>query len=325
MNRPPLFDGRSPGESHKLHQAGPSDVLRIAFDPVYVLPLPAGHRFPMQKYELIPGQLMYEGVISQKNLFAPAICPDEIVLWTHDRDYLDKLHRQTLSEKEQRHIGFPQSPQLTLRELVITQGTIDCCHYAMQHGVALNVAGGTHHAFADRGEGFCLLNDFAVAANYLLHKKLAQRILIIDLDVHQGNGTANIFKDQPAVFTFSVHGDHNYPFRKEKSDLDIGLKDGTGDAIYLPLLENTLDTLIRQLSPDFAFYLSGVDILATDKFGKLKMTMEGCRRRDEIVFTHLKKNRIPCVVAMGGGYSPDIKTIVEAHCNTFRVAAVIYE
>lgn len=299
--------------------------LQIAYDPVYIQPLPAGHRFPMLKYELIPEQLIYEGTISQKNLFSPQPCPDEIILWTHDRFYLDKLHHQTLSEKEQRHIGFPQSPQLTLRELVITQGTIDCCHFALETGVALNVAGGTHHAFTDRGEGFCLLNDFAVAANYLLKKKLASRILIIDLDVHQGNGTANIFKDEPAVFTFSMHGAHNYPFRKEKSDLDIELKDGTNDDSYLSLLENTLPDLIKQFSPDFAFFLSGVDILETDKFGRLKVTPAGCRRRDEIVFTQLKNNRIPCVVAMGGGYSPEIKTIVEAHCNTFRVAAALYE
>jgi acetoin utilization deacetylase AcuC-like enzyme len=299
--------------------------IKIAYDPVYVQPLPPDHRFPMIKYELIPEQLLYEGTITQKNLFSPGPCPDDIILWTHHREYLDKLHHQTLSAKEQRRIGFPQSPQLTLRELVITQGTIDCCHYALETGVALNVAGGTHHAFAGRGEGFCLLNDFAVAANYLLRKKMAERILIIDLDVHQGNGTASIFEDQPAVFTFSMHGAHNYPFHKEKSDLDIALKDGTNDAIYLPLLENTLHTLISQLSPDFAFFLSGVDILETDKFGKLKVTAAGCRRRDEIVFTQLKNNRIPCVVAMGGGYSPDIKTIVEAHCNTFRVAAGIYE
>lgn len=299
--------------------------LRIAYDPVYVQPLPLAHRFPMIKYELIPEQLLYEGTITEKNLFSPTPCPDEIVLWTHDREYLQKLHQQKLSEKEQRHIGFPQSPSLTLRELVITQGTIDCCHFAMEYGIALNVAGGTHHAFADRGEGFCLLNDFGVAANYLLKKKLAERILIIDLDVHQGNGTASLFSDQPAVYTFSMHGAHNYPFRKEKSDLDIALKDGTGDAIYLGLLENTLHTLLNQIKPDFAFYLSGVDILETDKFGRLKVTTAGCRRRDEIVFTQLRERRIPCAVAMGGGYSPDVKTIVEAHCNTFRVAAAIYE
>jgi acetoin utilization deacetylase AcuC-like enzyme len=189
-------------------------VLKIAFDPIYAHPLPEGHRFPMLKYELIPEQLMYEGTISAHNLFAPAPCADEIVLWTHAPEYVQKLHQQTLSPREQRHIGFPQSPQLTRREFVITQGTIDCCHYALQHGVALNVAGGTHHAFAERGEGFCLLNDFAVAANYLLKKGLAHKILIVDLDVHQGNGTASLFEHEPRVFTFIMHGAHNYPFHK---------------------------------------------------------------------------------------------------------------
>jgi acetoin utilization deacetylase AcuC-like enzyme len=299
-------------------------LLKIAFDPIYAHPLPEGHRFPMLKYELIPEQLLYEGSITEHNLFAPSPCADEVVLWTHDPVYVQKLHQQTLSAREQRHIGFPQSPQLTLREFVITQGTIDCCHHAMTHGVALNVAGGTHHAFADRGEGFCLLNDFAVAANYLLKKGLAHKILIIDLDVHQGNGTASLFEQEPRVFTFSMHGAHNYPFHKEKSDLDIALNDGTEDRLYLSLLQNTLQTLLDQLKPDFAFYLSGVDILWTDKFGKLKISMEGCRQRDEMVFSKLKQQGIPCVVAMGGGYSPNIKTIVEAHCNTFRVAKDIY-
>jgi acetoin utilization deacetylase AcuC-like enzyme len=298
--------------------------LKIAYDPGYAYPLPADHRFPMSKYELIPGQLLYEGTITTDNLFTPSPCPDEVVLWTHEKEYLDKLHRQTLSAKEQRHIGFPQSPQLTQRELIIAQGTIDCCTYAFENGVALNVAGGTHHAFADRGEGFCLLNDFAIAANYLIRKKLASNILIIDLDVHQGNGTARLFEQESRVYTFSMHGDHNYPFHKEKSDLDIALKDGTGDAIYLDLLQNTLQTLMRQVNPDFAFFLSGVDILATDKFGKLNVSMEGCRKRDEIVFSTLRQHHIPCTVAMGGGYSPAIKTIVEAHCNTFRVAKDMY-
>jgi acetoin utilization deacetylase AcuC-like enzyme len=229
-----------------------------------------------------------------------------------------------LSESEQRKIGFPQSPELTERELIITQGTIDCCHYAMKDGVALNVAGGTHHAFYDRGEGFCLLNDFAVAANYLLHEKLARQILIIDLDVHQGNGTAKLFESNPAVYTFSMHGAHNYPFHKEKSDLDIPLPDGITDGTYLALLETYLDRLIQVLNPDFVFYLSGVDILETDKYGKLKITPEGCKRRDEMVFNRLHHERIPCTVAMGGGYSPDIRSIVDAHCNTFRAAKEIY-
>ncbi|MES2849709.1 MAG: histone deacetylase [Bacteroidota bacterium] len=298
--------------------------LHIAFDPIYAHPLPEGHRFPMLKYELIPGQLIHEGMITKQNLFSPTACPDEIVLWTHDKDYVDRLHNQTLSEKEQRHIGFPQSPQLTLREFMITQGTIDCCHYAMENGVALNVAGGTHHAFANRGEGFCLLNDMAVASNYLLKKNLASKILIIDLDVHQGNGTAKLFEREKRVFTFSMHGQHNYPFHKEKSDLDIPLKDGTTDAEYLPLLKSSITKLIDEVKPGFAFFLSGVDILGSDKFGKLKVTMNGCRQRDEIVFSTLHKHQIPCVVAMGGGYSADVKIIVEAHCNTFRVAKDIY-
>lgn len=300
-------------------------ILKIAFDPIYSHPLPEGHRFPMLKYELIPAQLEYEGFITNDNLFAPAPCKDEVVLLTHTEDYLRKLRHQSLSPKEQRHIGFPQSPALTQRELIITQGTIDCCAFATLHGVSLNVAGGTHHAFADRGEGFCLLNDFAVAANYLLHKKIASRILIIDLDVHQGNGTANIFQNEPRVFTFSMHGRTNYPFHKEKSDLDVPLEDGIGDDTYLPLLIHYLVPLINEGAWDIAFFLSGVDILSTDKFGKLKVTINGCKRRDAIIFQELKRRNIPCVVAMGGGYSSDIKVIVEAHCNTFRMAKDIYE
>lgn len=302
----------------------PDKKLYIAFDPIYAHPLPEGHRFPMLKYELIPEQLLYEGVISPDNLFAPVPCPEEIVLLTHTREYLAKLLHQTLSPKEQRHIGFPQSPALTHRELVITKGTIDCCRHAFDNGVALNVAGGTHHAFADRGEGFCLLNDFAVAANYLLHHGIAERLLIIDLDVHQGNGTASIFAKEPRVFTFSMHGRHNYPFHKETSDLDLPLEDGTDDDAYLSALEHTLPTLLQQTDPQLVFYLSGVDILASDQFGKLKISMKGCGERDRMVFTALKEKNIPCVTAMGGGYSADLRIIVDAHCQTFRLAKEIY-
>lgn len=299
-------------------------MLKIAFDPIFAYPLPEGHRFPMLKYELIPEQLIYEGIITKENIFEPAVCPDDIVLLTHTEEYLQKLKDQALSPKEQRHIGFLQSPALTLRELKITQGTVTCCHHAFEHGLSMNVAGGTHHAYADRGEGFCLLNDFAVAANYLLGRNFAKQILIIDLDVHQGNGSAKIFEHQPTVFTFSMHGRHNYPFHKEKSDLDIPLEDGTDDQTYLTILKKVLPQLVDGLKPDFVFYLSGVDILSTDKFGKLKLTVEGCRLRDEFVFSLLKRAGIPCVTAMGGGYSPDIKTIIDAHCNTFRVGKEIY-
>jgi acetoin utilization deacetylase AcuC-like enzyme len=298
--------------------------MKIAFDPIYAHPLPEGHRFPMLKYELIPEQLLHEGTITADELFAPSVCPDEIVLITHDAEYFARLKEQRLSEREQRHIGFPQSPQLTQRELIITQGTIDCCNYAMRDGVALNVAGGTHHAFRDRGEGFCLLNDFAVAANYLLHKGDVKKIVIIDLDVHQGNGTAKLFANESRVFTFSMHGAHNYPFHKEQSDLDIPLPDGIRDEAYLRLLTVNLEQILQNHQPDFAFYLSGVDILETDKFGKLKITTEGCKQRDEIVFTMLKERNIPCVVSMGGGYSPDVRHIVDAHCNTYRAARLIF-
>jgi acetoin utilization deacetylase AcuC-like enzyme len=299
-------------------------MLRIAFHPLYAHPLPENHRFPMIKYELIPEQLLYEDSISAENIFAPAPCADEIILLTHTHAYLQKLKDQNLSAKEQRHIGFPQSPQLTLRELIITQGTIDCCEFAFENGIAINVAGGTHHAFADRGEGFCLLNDFAVAANYLLQQRLASQILIIDLDVHQGNGTASIFENESRVFTFSMHGRHNYPFHKEKSNLDIELEDGTNDELYLQLLETNLTHILQTFQPGFAFYIAGADILATDKFGKLNISMNGCRQRDEMVFRMLKQNNIPCTVAMGGGYSADVKIIVEAHCNTFRTALSVY-
>ncbi|WP_018614855.1 histone deacetylase family protein [Segetibacter koreensis] len=274
----------------------------------------------MLKYELIPEQLLHEGTITNENLITPQTCTEEIILWTHEKGYLDKLLHQTLSASEQRKIGFPQSPGLTLRELIITQGTIDCCHWAFESGIALNVAGGTHHAFADRGEGFCLLNDQAVAANYLLRKKLAKKIIVVDLDVHQGNGTAKLFENEPGVFTFSMHGRHNYPFHKEKSDLDIPLADGINDAAYLSILSDTLSKLFGHVKPDFCFFQSGVDILETDKFGKLKVTIQGCKQRDEIVLSLIKKHSIPCVVCMGGGYSTDIRHILEAHCNTFRTA-----
>lgn len=299
-------------------------LLHIAYHPIYAHPLPEGHRFPMLKYELIPGQLLYEGTISQNNLFAPIPCDDTIIRWTHTEEYINKLKHQTLSTSEQRRIGFPQSPQLTEREWVITQGTIDCCYFAIDAGVAMNVAGGTHHAFADKGEGFCLLNDFAVAANYLLKKNLAKKIVIIDLDVHQGNGTAKLFENNQNVFTLSIHGRHNYPFHKEKSDWDIALEDGTDTKTYMDILHHALPKVLNEQKPDFALYLSGVDILETDKFGKLKVTTAGCQQRDAFVFEQLKQRGIPCVVAMGGGYSPDVKVIVEAHCNTFRTAKDIY-
>jgi acetoin utilization deacetylase AcuC-like enzyme len=298
--------------------------LHIAYHPIYAHPLPEGHRFPMLKYELIPGQLLYEGSIENSNLFEPEPCDDTIILLTHTADYLNKIKNLLFTQREQRVIGFPQSAALMQRELIITQGTIDCCFKAIENGVALNVAGGTHHAFADKGEGFCILNDMACAANYLLAKNMANKILIVDLDVHQGNGTAKLFEQNANVFTFSMHGAHNYPFHKEKSTRDIPLPDGISDLQYLELLKNNLTEIVQHFKPDFCFYLSGVDILSTDQFGKLNITMDGCKQRDVFVLQTMFTNKIATVVAMGGGYSKDVKLIVQAHCNTFRVANQIF-
>ncbi|MFS2185128.1 histone deacetylase [Mucilaginibacter sp. Mucisp84] len=299
-------------------------MLKIAYDPIYAHPLPEGHRFPMLKYELIPGQLLYEGVIGRNNLFSPGLLEENIITRTHDENYWHQLRDLTLSPKEQRRTGFPLSAQLVEREIRIAKGTIDGCRYAFDDGVAFNVAGGTHHAGSNWGEGFCLLNDQAIAANYLLDNKLATSILIIDLDVHQGNGTAEIFENESRVFTFSMHGANNFPYRKEQSDLDIPLKDGVSDGEFLDILKTTLPRLIEQHKPDFIFYLSGVDILATDKLGKLALSKDACKARDQFVFEQCIKHDVPVQVSMGGGYSPQIKDIVEAHCNTFKAAIDLY-
>lgn len=299
-------------------------MLKVAYDPIYAHPLPAGHRFPMLKYELIPAQLIHEGTITRENLFSPAPLDEATILLTHDADYWQQLRDLTLPPKEQRRTGFPLSARLVEREIQIAKGTIDGCHFAFDHGIAFNVAGGTHHAGTNWGEGFCLLNDQSIAANYLLNNKLASSILIIDLDVHQGNGTAQIFEDEPRVFTFSMHGANNFPYRKERSDLDIPLADGTSDKEYLDILKETLPKLIDQQKPDFIFYLSGVDILLTDKLGKLALSKEACKERDRFVLEQCHKHHIPVQVSMGGGYSTDIRDIVDAHCNTYRLAHDLY-
>jgi acetoin utilization deacetylase AcuC-like enzyme len=299
-------------------------MLKVAYNPMYAHPLPEGHRFPMLKYELIPAQLIHEGVITQANLFSPEPLEEEIILWTHDADYWQQLRELTLAPKEQRRIGFPLSALLVEREMRIAKGTVAGCHFAFDYGIAFNVAGGTHHAGTNWGEGFCLLNDQSIAVNYLLNKNLSTSILIIDLDVHQGNGTAQIFESEPRVFTFSMHGANNFPYRKERSDLDIPLADGTSDSEYLDILKATLPKLINQQKPDFIFYLSGVDILATDKLGKLSLSKGACKERDRFVLEQCHKHQIPVQVSMGGGYSTDIRDIVDAHCNTYRLAHELY-
>ncbi|MCA6363805.1 MAG: histone deacetylase [Bacteroidetes bacterium] len=299
-------------------------MMYVAWSPVYAHPLPAGHRFPMAKYELLPEQLVYEGTLKPANFFEPQPLHDADILLTHDADYLKRLHAQQLTPAEIRKTGFPLSPELVQREVTILHGSVEGALRALKHGVAFNVAGGTHHAYTNRGEGFCLLNDIATAANVLLHRKLARRILVVDLDVHQGNGTAAIFAGNKNVFTFSMHGEKNYPMHKEQSDLDIELPDGTGDAQYLKQLTQHLPRLIDTVEPDFIFYQAGVDILETDKLGRLAVSRNGCVQRDKFVFETCRKHKIPVAVSMGGGYSPQISDIVDAHANTYRTAMEIY-
>ena len=299
-------------------------MFPIAFHTIYQHPLPEGHRFPMLKYELLPQQLVHEGTASEADFYEPEMCDLAPVLAIHTTDYVNDLLQLTLDAKAARKIGFPLSKELVERELIIAQGTIIGAQKSFDTKVSFNIAGGTHHAFTDHGEAFCLLNDQAIAAQFLLNHKLAKKIVIIDLDVHQGNGTAEIFQNNPNVFTFSTHGKTNYPFKKEISDLDIAFDDGTTDDAFLKTIGAIIPKLIETQKPDFIFYLAGVDILASDKLGKLGCSLDGCKKRDELVFELCAKHQIPVQVSMGGGYSPDIKTIIEAHANTYRVAKSIF-
>ena len=244
-------------------------MLKIAYHPIYKHPLPEGHRFPMLKYELLPKQLLHEGTCTPDNFFEPEIPNDKYILAVHDPEYFYDLLNIKIPPKEARKIGFPLTEDLVRRERIIADGTMKGCEFALENGIAMNIAGGTHHAYSDRGEAFCMLNDQAIGARYLQAKKLAKKILIIDLDVHQGNGTAEVFQNDDSVFTFSMHGAGNYPFKKEKSDLDIPLEKGAGDTEYLSILKKNLPRLIATEKPDFIFYLCGVDVISSDKLGTL--------------------------------------------------------
>ena len=299
-------------------------MIPIAFDPIYVLPLPENHRFPMEKYDLLPKQLVHEGTCDPEDFFSPLAVDDQIVKVIHQKEYVDRLKHMKLDLSEVRKIGFPISQQLVEREFIIAGGTIEGALKSLESGISFNIAGGTHHAHSSHGEAFCMLNDQAISARYLLDHQHAKKILIIDLDVHQGNGTAEIFKKEERVFTFSMHGKKNYPFKKENSDWDIALEDDTGDEVYLNLLNDTLPRLFERADPDFVFYLSGVDVVDTDRLGRLGLSIEGCKKRDEQVLKFCHKRSLPAQCSMGGGYSKDIKLIIEAHANTFRLAQQIY-
>ena len=299
-------------------------MIPIAFDPIYVLPLPENHRFPMEKYDLLPKQLVHEGTCDPEDFFSPLAVDDQIVKVIHQKEYVDRLKHMKLDLSEVRKIGFPISQQLVEREFIIAGGTIEGALKSLESGISFNIAGGTHHAHSSHGEAFCMLNDQAIAARYLLDHQHAKKVLIIDLDVHQGNGTAEIFKKEERVFTFSMHGKKNYPFRKENSDWDIALEDQTGDEVYLNLLNDTLPRLFGRVDPDFVFYLSGVDVVDTDRLGRLGLSIEGCKKRDEQVLKFCQKRSLPVQCSMGGGYSKDINLIIEAHANTYRVAQQIF-
>jgi len=299
-------------------------MLKIAHHPIYNHPLKEGHRFPMEKYDLLPQQLLYEGTCKPENFFEPEIPNNKHFFTVHDPVYFFDLLNITLNQKAARKIGFPLSEVLIEREMIIADGTMKASEFALQNGIAMNIAGGTHHAFSDRGEAFCMLNDQAIGAKYLQNKGLVGKVFIVDLDVHQGNGTAQIFRNDNSVFTFSMHGKGNYPFLKEKSDVDIALENDTEDDVYLSILKETLPKLISQEKPDFIYYLCGVDVIETDKLGKLALTIEGCKERDRFVLQTCFDLNIPIMCSMGGGYSKDIRVIVEAHANTFRLAQEIY-
>jgi len=299
-------------------------MLKIAYHPIFAHELPEGHRFPMEKYNLLPQQLLLEGTCVKENFFEPEKPNNKHFFTVHDAEYFYDLLNITLPQKAARRIGFPLSEVLIEREMIIADGTMKASEFALKNGIAMNIAGGTHHAFSNRGEAFCMLNDQAIGAKYIQQKGLIHKVLIIDLDVHQGNGTAEIFQNDTTVFTFSMHGKDNYPFVKEKSDLDIALESGTKDEAYLSILKEILPTLLKQEKPDFIYYLCGVDVIETDTLGKLALTINGCKERDRFVLQTCFNLKIPVMCSMGGGYSKDINVIVAAHANTFRLAQEIF-
>jgi len=277
----------------------------------------------MEKYTLLRDQLLHEGTVEAKQFFEPVAITKEELTLTHCPHYVQELEDGSISPRKMRVIGFPYSPQLIERELSIASGTWQCVGHAFQDGISFNLAGGTHHAYTNKGEGFCLYNDNAVAANLYLRSKPEASILILDLDVHQGNGTAEIFNTNSSVQCVSFHGKNNYPLKKEQSDWDIALEDLTTDEQYLARLEKVLGELGKQ-HYDLMFFQAGVDVLADDKLGRLGLSLQGCKERDEMVLNWASERETPLVVTMGGGYSPCIKTIIEAHANTYRLANKYY-
>jgi acetoin utilization deacetylase AcuC-like enzyme len=289
-----------------------------------VVPLPEGHPFPMGKFAALHRILLAEGVARPQDLVEPQEAQWADLRLAHGGGYLGALADGSLERAAERRMGLPWSPALVRRSRLATQGTLNAALMALEDGVAGNLAGGTHHAFADRGEGFCVLNDVAVAIRVLKQRSFARRVLVVDLDVHQGNGTAAIFAGDPEVFTFSVHGAKNFPFHKETSSLDVGLPDGTGDDAYLDALAAHLGPAFEEARPDLVFYLAGVDPVEGDRFGRLSLTPAGLRERDRFVLETVRNQGAPVVIVLSGGYAATPERTAELHAVVFREAARLW-
>ena len=291
----------------------------------YIIELPPHHTFPIQKYRLIREKLLAEATLSPDDLLEPSLIAPTDAYLVHTREYWERLTSGRLPVSAIRRMGLPWSEALVRRSRASAQGTLTAARIAIRDRIAVNLAGGTHHAFPDRGEGYCVLNDIAIAIRCLQRDAWMQRMAILDCDVHQGNGTAAIFARDPDVHTFSIHGGNNYPLVKVPSSLDIALPDGTGDEEYLRALKPVIPKILIEFHPGLVFYLAGVDPHDGDRLGRLRLTQEGLRRRDEFVLRACRDAGIPVAVTLGGGYGKDIQDTVEAHCNTIRTARAVFD
>jgi acetoin utilization deacetylase AcuC-like enzyme len=295
--------------------------LKVFYSDHFVLPLPAGHRFPMVKYSMLRERVAAAGICGSDELRVPRPVSDEEILRAHERTYLRRVVNGTLTQKELRRIGFPWSERMVERSRRASGGTLGTCLAALEEGCAANLAGGTHHAFADRGEGYCVFNDSAIAARAVRAKGLVERVVVVDTDVHQGNGTAAILRTDPSVFTFSIHGAKNFPFRKEESDLDIALPDGADDGTFLEALEVGLEKALERSGAELAIYLAGADPYEDDRLGRLSVSKEGLAERDRLVLESCRERGIPVAVTMAGGYARKVEDTVEIHYRSIRRAA----
>lgn len=295
--------------------------MRVFYSDTFVLPLPPGHRFPMEKYALLRERVLAEGIVSPERLHVPEPASVAELARAHTPAYIERVLQGELSSAEQRRIGFPWSPQMVERSRRSAGATIAACRVALSEGVGVNLAGGTHHAFADAGAGYCVFNDAAVAARAMQAEGRAHRIAIVDCDVHQGDGTAAILAGDPTIFTFSIHGAHNFPFRKQQSDLDIALPDATSDAAYLDALEWGLRQTFAAAKPDLVIYLAGADPYYDDRLGRLNLTKAGLAERDRVVFAACRSAGVPVAVTMAGGYARQISDTVDIHAQTVALAA----